>query len=335
MTKTERPCTKRVLAATAIIILLLPALLVRAAEKPFPDRVYTLSGSGSEGFAIGKGPIAYNSSPDGSIYRVDLRSGQGEVLVDVQDPLDCSKLGMRVDDRTNYLFVAGCVYGNAFVFEADTGALVMEYQLNTSGEFGIVNDLTITTDAVYFTDSFRPVLYRLPLASDGSIPLDAGAAIEMPLPPVFINNDPFCCTGNGIVSTPDGKTVIIGHSNLALLYRLDTASGEVAQIAVDGILNGFLDGLAMHGRTLYIMTPYDFPGPPVSIDKIQVVELDKDYLSGKALEPITDPDNLDAVASGAIFGSKLYVNNARYAAVGDGPPAPDLPFWITKLKIRP
>lgn len=321
------------LTPIAFIALALPAAPVDAADKPFPTRVYTLDGSSSEGFAIGKGPTAYNSSPDGSIYKVDLRSGQGEVLVEAQDPLDCFKLGMRVDDRTNYLFVAGCVYGNAFVYDADTGALLMEYQLNSSGEFGIVNDLTITGDAVYFTDSFRPVLYRLPLSRNGGIPLDAGAATEIPLPAEFINNDPFCCTGNGIVSAPNGKTLIIGHSNLARLYRVDTATGDVNEIAVDGPLTGFLDGLAIHGDRLYIMTPYDFPGPPVSIDRIQVVELDKGYLSGTLVETITDPANLDGVASGAIFGGSLYVNNARY--VVEFPPPPDTPYWVTKLKIRP
>ena len=317
----------------ALIALALPVQSVSAADKPFPKRVHTLDGAASEGFAIGKGSTAYNSSPDGSIYKVDLRSGQGEVLVEIQDPLDCFKLGMRVDDRTNYLFVAGCVYGNAFVYDADTGALIMEYQLNTSGEFGLVNDLTITKDAVYFTDSFRPVLYRLPLSKNGEIPLDPGAATEVPLPDEFLNNDLFCCTGNGIVSTPNGKTLIIGHSNLARLYRLDTATGDVNQIAVDGPLTGFLDGIAMQGKTLYIMTPYDFPGPPVSIDRIQVVDLDKGYLSGTLVETITDPENLDGVASGAIFGNSLYVNNARY--VVEFPPAADTPFWVTKLTIRP
>ncbi|MEE4145212.1 MAG: hypothetical protein V2I26_10475 [Halieaceae bacterium] len=325
-----------ILTISATILLALPVFPASAGDKPFPSRVHTLAGSAPEGFAIGKGPTAYNSSPDGYIYRVDLRSGEGEVLVDAgADPFDCLKLGMRVDDRTNYLFVAGCVYGNALVFEADTGALVMEYQLNTSGEFGVVNDLTITKDAVYFTDSFRPVLYRLPLSKNGRIPLDPGAATEIPLLPEFVldpNTEP-CCGGNGIVSTPDGKTLIIGHSNLARLYRFDTASGDLDQIAVDGPLTGFLDGLAMHNRTVYIMTPYDFPGPSASIDGIQVVELAKDYLSGTLVETITDPDNLDGVASGAIFGNSLYVNNARYAV--EFPPAPDTPFWLTKLRIRP
>jgi sugar lactone lactonase YvrE len=311
----------------------MPVQMIHADDHPFPKRVSVLDGSPSEGFAIGKGPTAYNSSPDGSIYKVNLRSGEGEVLVPPGDPFDCQKLGMRVDDRTNYLFVAGCFYGNASVFDANTGALLMEYQLNNSGEFGIVNDLTITKDAVFFTDSFRPVVYQLPLSRNGEIPDDIFAATEIPLPPEFLNTDPFCCTGNGIVSTPDGKTLIIGHSNLARLYVMDVATGDVSQVMVDGPLSGFLDGLAMEGSTVYVMTPYDFPGPPVSVDRIQVVELDKDYLTGTLVDTITDPEDLDGVASGAIFGGSLYVNNARYAA--PFPPPPDTPFWVTKIRIRP
>jgi len=79
------------------------------------------------------------------------------------------------------------------------------------------------------------------------------------------------------------------------------------------------------------MTPCDFLGPPVSIDRIQVVELDKGYLSNKLVDAITDPDNLAGVASGAIFGSYLYVNNARYATFPD----PTTPYEPTKLRIRP
>ncbi len=312
-------------------------------HKSFPKIIPTLTGSPPEGFAIGKGTTAYNSSPLGSIYKFDLRTGKGKVLVPVQNPdveTACVLLGMRVDPRTNYLFAAGCFNGNAFVYDADTGALIMEYQLAPPFS-GVVNDLAITKDAVYFTDSFRPVLYRLPLSKYGGIPLDPGAATEMPLPDEFaldFEND-FCCGGNGIVATRDGKTLIVGHSNLSRLYRVDTATGKVKQIFVDAPLTGFLDGIAMQDHTLFIMTPYDFPGPPESIDRIQVVHLDKDTgkrkhkrkdsLSGTLVKTITDPD-LDGVASGAILGRYLYVNNARYTTF----PEENIEYWVTKLKLR-
>ena len=46
---------------------------------------------------------------------------------------------------------------------------------------------------------------------------------------------------------------------------------------------------------------------------------------------LTDPD-LDGVASGAISGDSLYVNNARYSQSDSWPTAE---FWITELKRRP
>jgi hypothetical protein len=36
------------------------------------------------------------------------------------------------------------------------------------------------------------------------------------------------------------------------------------------------------------------------------------------------------VASGAMFGNSLYVNNARYYTF----PEPDTEYWLTKLSIR-
>jgi hypothetical protein len=118
---------KQVLSAAAVAVMAMSIQYSVAADKPFPTRAPTLAGSYAEGFAIGKGPTAYNGSPLGSIHKVDLRSGQGEVLLPVQDPdiNGCILLGMRVDPRTNYLFGAGCFNGNAFVYDADAGALIM------------------------------------------------------------------------------------------------------------------------------------------------------------------------------------------------------------------
>ena len=323
--------TSSTLLAAALIALVLPAATVSAADKPFPKRSYTPSGSAPEGFTIGKGTTAYNGSLDGSIYKLDLRTGQGRVLVDKDPNADvangtCLVLGMRVDPRTNYLFVAGCDSGSAYVYDADNGALIMEYQLSTSG-MSIINDLAITRDAVYFTDAAQPFVYRLPLSDNGRIPLDPGAATAITLPQEFaIDPADFCCGANGIVATPDGKTLVIGHSNLSTLYRIDVATYDVDAISVDSPLEDFLDGIAMAGHTLYIMTPRF----PPYVDEIQVVELDKGMLSGRRLPSIKDPQ-LDGVASGAIFGSSLYVNNARYFEFPGG----DTEYWITKLAIRP
>jgi hypothetical protein len=124
----------------------------------------------------------------------------------------CVVIGTRVDPRTNYLVVAGCVAGNAYVHDADSGALVMEYQL-TSGD-SLINDLTI--------------------------PRDADAATAIPLSGDFENGDAPCRAANGIVATPDGKTLIIGRAD---------------EISVDVPQDGFLDGVAsgvIFGYSLYV-----------------------------------------------------------------------------------
>ena len=51
-------------------------------------------------------------------------------------------------------------------------------------------------------------------------------------------------------------------------------------------------------------------------------------LTGTLLGTITDP-GMDGVASGAMHGDSLYVNNARY----DDFPGLPTEYWITKLNI--
>jgi len=129
------------------------------------------------------------------------------------------------------------------------------------------------------------------------------------------------------VATPDGKTLIIGHSNLSRLYHVNPAAGTVIETAVDPPLSGFLDGIVTHDGVLYIMTPDDSGTYPPQ-DRVQVVVLDEAMLTGHLVGAITDPD-MDGVASGAMHGGSLYVNNARYFDF----PGPPTEYWITRLSL--
>lgn len=310
--------------AIALVGSALPTETTVAGDESFPKKIFTQPGSPPEGFTIGKGTTAYQGSLDGSIFKSDLRTGKGDVLVDVVEPWTletCRLLGLRVDPRTNYLFAAGCYWGNAFVYDADNGALIAEYQLDSSGS-SVINDLAITNDAVYFTDFNQPFLYRLPLSRNGGLPA-ADAATAIPL-----TGDFGVGVANGIVATPDGKTLIINDSFRSKIFRVDPTTGVAQEIVVEPALDGFLDGMILHGKTLYIVTPYDFVPDPV--DRIQVLQLSDDLLSAKRVKTITD-GAFDGVASGAIFGNSLYVNNARYFDF----PEPATAYWFTKVTIRP
>ncbi len=323
--------TQLKLVAVALIAWIVPILSANAGEKPFPKIVPVLDGSYHEGFAIGKGSTGYSGSPDGSVYKVNLRSGQGEVLVPPVVPFDpiadCYTLGMRVDPRSNNLFIAGCFHGTALVYDANTGAEKMTFQLAPEFE-SVINDIAITQDAVYFTDFAAPMIYRLPLSRNGNIPGDANAATSIPLTGDFETGDNvYGAFANGIVATPDGNTLIIGNSGTSKIFRVDSVSGHADEIIVDPPLVGFLDGIIMRDGVLYIVTPDGTFNCP-SQDRVQVVVLDEDMLTGTQVGIITDPA-MDGVASGALHGDSLYVNNARYCDF----PAPETPYWITKLNI--
>src|SRR6056297_947712 len=308
----------------------LPTQAVDAGNKPFADVVPALTGAPPEGFAIGRAFTAYTGSVDGSIYKLNLRTGEGEILVPAEPDFDlstqCFRLGMRVDPRSNYLFAAGCLGGNAYVFDADTGEEIAQYQL--APEFStVINDLAITRKAVYFTDFTQPFLYRLPLSRNGRLPEGADAATPLPLIGDFADyaEADGLSQANGIVATPNGKTLVVGNSANAQIYRVDPDTGDTDRIELDTPLTGFIDGIVLYGNLLFILTPSD----PDPVDRIQVVALDEDQRTGTLLGFITDPDNLSGVASGAMFGGSLYVNNARY----DTFPEADTEYWITRLNV--
>lgn len=324
---------KKTLFATLLLTTwALPMQTVHAGDKPatasFDKIVPALTGAPPEGFTIGRGSTAYNGSVDGSIYKVDLRSGEGEVLVPAEPDFDiftqCYKLGMRVDPRSNYLFVAGCLGGNAYVFDAETGEEVANYELAPPFST-VINDLAITRTGIYFTDFTQPFLYRLPLSRNGRLP-PGSAVMALPLSGDFPADDPDCCAGNGIVATPNGDTLIVGNSNIAQIYRVDPSTGQADRIEVNPPLVGFIDGIVLRDRKLYILTP-DVDG--TGRDRVQVVALDKDLRTGTLVQIITDPD-MDGVASGAFFGGALYVNNARYQTF----PEADTEYWLTRLDVR-
>ena len=85
-----------------------------------------------------------------------------------------------------------------------------------------------------------------------------------------------------------------------------------------------MDGIVLYDGVLFILSP----GETAAGDLVQVVALDEDMLTGSLVGTISDP-GMDGVASGAMHGDSLYVNNARY----DDFPGLPTEYWITKLNI--
>ena len=293
---------RRIVFFLLLALVALAAAVPAAAQvQPFPDVIPLPDGFAPEGIAVGRGTTFYvGSLADGAIYAGDLRSGQGAVLA--AGTPGRAIAGLYVDQRTNYLFAAGTQSGGAFVFDATTGAQLAYYQLATAFP-SFVNDVIVTREAAYFTDSFRPVFYRLPLGPGGELP-DPSQVREIPLSGDFVFvPGPFVFNSNGIEATPNGRWLLIVNSVQGKLYRVDPLTGEAKQVDVGGVSLEAGDGLRLQGKILYVVQN--------RLNQIAVIKLAPDYASGKVMRTITDP-NFEVPTTVALFGSRLYAVNARF-----------------------
>lgn len=301
---------------TLLVLLLLVVAAPALAAPAFPDIIPLPNGWQPEGIAVGRGATFYAGSlANGAIYRGDLRSGDGSVLVAGQ-PGGLS-VGLSVDTRGNYLFAAGGPNGNANVYDAGSGALLATYQFTLPGS-GFVNDVIVTRDAAYFTDSFQAQLYRVPLGPGGAL-LAAGDFQTIPLSGDWMQvPGPFVFNANGIEAAANGKALLVINSALGQLYRVDPTSGAASLVDLGGASLTAGDGLALQGETLYVVRN--------RLNEIAVVSLARDLASGSVTRTIVSPD-FRVPTTVAIFGSSLYAVNARFGT----PPGPTVDYDVVRV----
>jgi sugar lactone lactonase YvrE len=276
-----------------------PSTLFGAACKPnhgcSPTTIALPDGFQPEGIAIGRLPYAYfGSLADGSIYRASLVTGRGKII---SEGPGTQSVGLKIDGRGR-LFVAGGAAGDARVVSALTGEVLASYQLTSGNTF--VNDVIVTPDAAWFTDSFNPVLYQVPLGRRGALP-EADQVVTVPLTGDYQQGDGF--NANGISRTPDGAGLLLMQSNTATLFRVDPATGEATTVDLGGATLPNGDGILLRGRTLYVVQN--------QLNQVAVVRLDRAGSSGTVVAEITDP-GFDVPTTVAAFGNRLYLPNARF-----------------------
>ena len=309
--------TQNVSRRSLLVMLLLALSLTMIAAAPFkafPEVIPLPDGFQPEGIAVGKGSTFYvGSIPTGAVYRGDLRTGEGDILVPAQEGR--AAIGMKYDERTGLLFVAGGPTGFAYVYDGETGENVAEIQLTTGDRF--INDVVITKDAAYFTNSAQPVIYRVALEKNGELPTTPEVE-EIPLSGDYqFTADAF--NANGIAATPNGKTLIIVNSVDGLLYKVRPGSGVAKLIDLGGatLLNG--DGVLLEGRTLYVVQN--------RMNQIAVVSLtNSDLDEGEVVDTITD-DDFRVPTTIARFGDSLYAVNARFGTE----PTPDTEYEVVRV----
>ena len=273
------------------------ALTAPAHAQPFPEEISLPTGFQPEGIASGRGSTFFvGSIPTGAVFRGDLRTGDGDVIVPGQEGR--SSIGIKVDGKDR-LFVAGGDTGRAFVYDATTGAPLADYLL-TSSQPTFVNDVVLTKDAAWFTDSFRAVLYRVPFGAGGSLP-EASDVSELPLTGDFELQEGFNL--NGIDATADGGTLLVVQSNTGLLFSVDPGSGVTDQLELVGGDVSFGDGILLQGTTLFVVQN--------QLNRIAVIDLEPSFMAGTVVDSLTDPD-LDVPTTIARWANLLWAVNARF-----------------------
>jgi sugar lactone lactonase YvrE len=298
-----------ILAAVAVGTSGASATSAAAATHAFPASIALPGGWRPEGLTVGRGATFYvGSLADGAVFRGDLATGRGRVLV--AGTPGTAKTGLKVDPW-NRLWAAGAGGGGATVYDAASGATLAHYQFTTDPNT-FVNDLIVTPDAVYFTDSARPLLYAVPLGRGGRLP-GQSAIRSLPLAGPAADAGAF---NNGIVAT-SGRLLVV-QSRIGRLVSVDarTSASQAVDLGGYSVLNG--DALVLRGRTLYVVRNAN--------NLVAVVRLDRSGTSGTLVREITSP-LLRVPTTGDLFGPFLYVVNARFGT----PPTPSTDYNVVRL----
>ena len=251
------------------------------------------------------------SLANGDIYRLNLRSGEGQVI---SPGPGTPSVGLKID-RRGRLFVAGGSGGDGRVIDSRTGDVLASYRF-TAPPATFVNDVVLTRRMAWFTDSAQPQLYGLPLGRHGNLP-DQSEVVTLPLSGDWVQV-PDANNANGIVSTPDHKALIVVNTAAAKLYRVDKATGVATEVDLNGasVENG--DGLLRKGKTLYVVRNRD--------NLVAVFRLNRSGTSARLRDTLTSPD-FDVPTTVARKGSSLYLPNARFGT----PNADTAEYWVTRI----
>lgn len=306
MDQRRRPVTRRALAATALAVAAVAGPLTLApgalADRRPPATIDAPAGFALEGVAAGKGRTFYvGSLADGRIARGDVRTGTMEVFV--SSPVVAPAVGLKADERHDLLWVAGGPSGKAGVYDLDSGAAVTSLTLTTAPTF--INDVTVTRNAAWFTDSVSPVLYKVPVAKNGTV----GQPVTVPLTGPAGEYAAGQFNLNGIASSADGRTLVAVNSFKGELYAIDAATGASTLIDLGGASVASGDGILLEGRTLYVLKNGTAPG---TTNEIVVVKLDLKRSKGEVVRTITSP-LFETATTVAKVGDVLVAANAQFA----------------------
>lgn len=253
---------------------------------------------------------------EGHLYRLAPGAAQAEVLQHGGSPGRQGAFGLKVDERRK-LWVAGGPHGTVAV--VDIATATTEAVLKAPpGQQPFLNDLVVAGPAVYVTDSYRPVIYRI---ARGTLPLVLEPWLD--LNTTAVRYRPNEVNLNGIVASADGRWLLSVQLNTGQLWRIDTRARAVTEVTVTGgsLLHG--DGLALRGATeLYVVRNED--------NEIARVDLSADWSSGRVTQRLRDP-RFKYPTTAAVVPQGLSVVNGQLDRQKEPPPL--LPFDVMTIGL--
>lgn len=275
-----------------------------------PSLIDLPAGWRPEGIHVARSGVFYvGSLGTGAVYRGTIQTGAGATLV--QPRSGRVAVGVEVDDHGR-IFVAGGSTGQGYVYDRH-GEDVASYTFAAAPTF--VNDVVVTNDAAWFTDSQRAVLYRVDLGRRG----EPRGSRELVLTGDLVYQPGF--NVNGIEAANGGKVLIVVQSNTGKLFRVDPRTGVTAEIDLGGdtVANG--DGLLLDGNTLFVVQN--------QLNRIAVIDLDSKLRSGRIERLVTNPA-FDIPTTVGRFGHTLYAVNARFST----PPTPETAYQVVGTSLK-
>lgn len=237
---------KNLLAATAaglaVLTTTVPAPALAAEPRPATYVVSRDPGVRPEGIAVtDDGTMYVTSVTDGAVYRGHVRDRELRPFLPAGGDGRTRAAGVHLD-RRGRIFVAGWDTGALFVHAPDGRLLARRAATGAA-----LNDLAVTGDAVYLTDSAGGVLWRAALDGERLGELVSWVpASAFPTAPGFLN---------GIVVTDGGRIALVadqgtGEPGSERLWRVDLAARTATVVEVAGGQLG-ADGLLLDGDRLY------------------------------------------------------------------------------------
>jgi sugar lactone lactonase YvrE len=267
------------------------------------------------------GRYVYSTSfNDGTVYRGRVGGKVMEPFLPAGSDHRTSAAGIRISHHR--FLVAGGMTGQFFIYTS-TGRLVSTYTVpDADGTPTLVNDAAVAPNGdVYITDSFRPVVYRIPAAEVTAPATGARHTLTSSYDlPDYITGQ---SNGNGIVATPDGKSLVVGYYQSGMLYRITVATGHVQQIRLTTPVTS-ADGMLLFGHTLVMAR--------AATNVVAALNLNDNYTHARVTGQYSYR-GVDTPTSIAVSRGQLLVTNSQLDTYFYGAPQTSHTFTIGSLPL--